>query len=171
MLRGLFRLLVLALLLALAGWVASRLMNRDEDFDDFDDVDTGIDFSETPVEIDVPYSAPTAEANAPTLSGGDGASSSAASPAPVPASDAVSGDESAPAVGTSVIDVNGIGPTYAARLKEIGITTLADLAGADPDSIADRLEVIGGRNVVQDWIEQAREMTSSQTPSGSSSGE
>lgn len=54
MLRWLLRLLILGLLAAAAAFVAQRLMNEDEDFDDFDDIDAGFEFEETPVEIDVP---------------------------------------------------------------------------------------------------------------------
>src|SRR5215210_6581344 len=54
MLRWLVRLLVIGLIVAAAAFAANRLMNREEDFDDFDDVDAGFEFEETPVEIDVP---------------------------------------------------------------------------------------------------------------------
>ncbi|MDQ6692805.1 MAG: hypothetical protein M3014_00050 [Chloroflexota bacterium] len=53
--RWLRRLLILGIIAAVAGFVASRLMGSEEDdFDDFDDIEAGLDFQETPVEIDVP---------------------------------------------------------------------------------------------------------------------
>src|SRR5256885_15669602 len=54
MFRLLRRLLLWGLLLLAAIWIVSRLLNREEDFDDYDDIDIGMDFAETPVEIDVP---------------------------------------------------------------------------------------------------------------------
>src|SRR5437764_13091232 len=55
MLRRLSRLLIIALLLAVIALAASRLMGGDDDdFDEFDDLDSGFEFQETPVEIDVP---------------------------------------------------------------------------------------------------------------------
>jgi predicted flap endonuclease-1-like 5' DNA nuclease len=178
MLSRLFRLLVLAALLALAAWAVSRFLNREEDFEDYEDIDSTLDFIETPVEIDVPYDSGTAspapQASAQTSTAENGAASDTVTVAPVreetpaaaseKASAAKSGKGSAGAATAdsgSIIDVNGIGPTYAARLKEIGVNSLADLARADADDIAGKIEVIGGRNEVQDWIDQAKRMTSS----------
>jgi predicted flap endonuclease-1-like 5' DNA nuclease len=53
--------------------------------------------------------------------------------------------------------VVGIGPAYRDRLAAAGITTLADLAAADPEHLADH--VGAGAGVVADWVEQARERT------------
>ncbi|MEF8868360.1 MAG: class III poly(R)-hydroxyalkanoic acid synthase subunit PhaC [Haloarculaceae archaeon] len=49
--------------------------------------------------------------------------------------------------------VNGIGPTYAERLREAGIDGLAALAAADPESVAGAAEVPVSR--AEDWIGQA----------------
>jgi polyhydroxyalkanoate synthase len=49
--------------------------------------------------------------------------------------------------------VNGIGPTYAERLREAGIDGLAALAAADPESVAEAAEVPVSR--AEDWIGQA----------------
>jgi predicted flap endonuclease-1-like 5' DNA nuclease len=57
-----------------------------------------------------------------------------------------------------LVDVTGIGPAYAARLNSIGINSLEDLAHADAETIASRIEVIGGAATVSDWINQARSM-------------
>jgi polyhydroxyalkanoate synthase len=49
--------------------------------------------------------------------------------------------------------VNGIGPTYAERLREAGIDGLAALAAADPEAVAEAAEVPVSR--AEDWIGQA----------------
>jgi len=49
--------------------------------------------------------------------------------------------------------VNGIGPTYAERLREAGIDGLAALAAADPEAVAEAAEVPVSR--AEDWIDQA----------------
>ena len=58
--------------------------------------------------------------------------------------------------GGSLMDINGIGPAYEARLQAIGVNSLADLANADPNTIAEQIDPIGGVNTVEDWIAQAR---------------
>lgn len=156
MLRRLFRLLVFAALLALAVWAAARFLNREEDFEDYEDIDATLDFTETPVEIDVPYDAGTATATLTETS----PSSIESAPASESQAPAVASVTAARATGGSVIDVNGIGPTYAARLRDIGIGSLSDLANASVDDIAGKIDVIQGRAEIQDWIDQAKRMTS-----------
>ncbi|MFO7540620.1 MAG: helix-hairpin-helix domain-containing protein [Chloroflexota bacterium] len=55
--------------------------------------------------------------------------------------------------------INGIGPTYATRLREAGIVALPDLAHADPDHIREitRLQPWHVHNP-QDWIDEARRL-------------
>ncbi len=60
MLRWLLRLLIIGLVVGISVQVISRLLNKEEDFDDFDDIDAGFAFAETPVEIDVPAEEDTA---------------------------------------------------------------------------------------------------------------
>ena len=50
--------------------------------------------------------------------------------------------------------VEGIGQVYAGRLREAGIETLGELAEADPEALADRIDV--SRKRTADWVEQAR---------------
>jgi predicted flap endonuclease-1-like 5' DNA nuclease len=150
--KWLRRLLLWGLLVLIALFVASRLLNREEDFDDYDDIDMGLDFNETPVEIDV--SAESASPNS-FVSTGVGASMESA------AED--TGASGGATMEHSLIDIVGIGPTYAARLQDAGISSLSDLANADAGSLAEKVEVIGGRATIEDWIKQAQEMSSSGT--------
>jgi predicted flap endonuclease-1-like 5' DNA nuclease len=148
------RLLLLGLLILIAAVVASRVLNREEDFDDYDDIDMGLDFTETPVEIDVPAdSAPMA------------ASASAMADTVMEATEDVAEDTSGNSAGQerTLTSITGIGPTYAARLKDAGITSVSDLAGANADSLAEKVEVIGGRATIEDWIKQAQGSSSSGT--------
>ncbi|MFB6165228.1 MAG: helix-hairpin-helix domain-containing protein, partial [Haloarculaceae archaeon] len=55
--------------------------------------------------------------------------------------------------GDDVEAVDGIGPTYADRLRAAGIETIADLADADPEAVAEAADVSASR--ARDWIDQA----------------
>lgn len=48
--------------------------------------------------------------------------------------------------------INGIGPTYADRLRAAGYASATDLAGADPDEIADVAGVSSSR--ARSWLDQ-----------------
>lgn len=52
--------------------------------------------------------------------------------------------------------INGIGPTYAKKLHEAGITTLADLAAATPEQLAQIIQARGGIAHYDAWISQAQ---------------
>ncbi|WP_160135048.1 class III poly(R)-hydroxyalkanoic acid synthase subunit PhaC [Halococcus salsus] len=55
--------------------------------------------------------------------------------------------------GDDLVGVDGIGGTYADRLREAGIDSRADLAAADPETVA---EATGAAEAtVEDWIDQA----------------
>lgn len=54
--------------------------------------------------------------------------------------------------------IKGIGPVYAARLEEAGITSLADLGKAEAESVATSIDVPAGR--VGDWIKEASFLSS-----------
>ncbi len=162
MLRRLGRLLLIGLILAAIGFVVTRLMGRDEDFDDFDDLDAGFDFEETPVEIDVPIEESASAPPTTTLTQG-----------PDVQDDNVQddnkgdkGDEkSAP---PQLTDVHGIGPAYEARLQAMDINTLDDLVNIDPSELAEHLDVIGGQTTVEDWISQARSLSQQNNGQGRS---
>ncbi|MFO8114155.1 MAG: helix-hairpin-helix domain-containing protein [Halorubrum sp.] len=53
--------------------------------------------------------------------------------------------------------VSGIGPTYASRLREKGIETVAHLSTLDPETVAEITRASTSR--AADWIEQAAKMT------------
>lgn len=176
--RWLTRLLILGIIGAAALFVISRLMNQEEDFDDFDDIDAGFEFEETPVEIDVPVeesvivaeempetraTSATAPATGPLDAGSENgaASNTAATSASSSGQDTVI--LSLHPEGSRLIDINGIGRTYEARLQSIGINSLQELANANPDAVAEQLDVIGGRATVEDWIAQARDMLSNES--------
>lgn len=57
----------------------------------------------------------------------------------------------------TVDEVKGIGPTYSGRLEEAAIGTIADLAAADAEAVAEAAEVSVSR--AEDWIERARSRT------------
>lgn len=56
--------------------------------------------------------------------------------------------------GSDLEEVDGIGPTYAERLRDGGIRTIAELAEADPEDIATFAGV--GTARAEDWIQQAK---------------
>ena len=51
-------------------------------------------------------------------------------------------------------DVKGIGPSYADRLRDAGIETIADLADADAEAVAAESDLSEGR--LEEWIESAQ---------------
>ncbi len=134
MLRRLSRLLIIALLLALVAFAVSRLMGGDDDdFDDFDDLDSGFEFQETPVEIDVPAThASTSQDNSPSPSSQAASSASATTTVRLDEASNEATNSNGHEEGR-LIDINGIGPAYEARLQAIGISSIHDLAHADAD--------------------------------------
>jgi Helix-hairpin-helix domain len=172
MFRWLLRLLLVGLILAAIGFVVSRLMGQDEDFDDFDDLDAGFEFQETPVEIDVPAddngTGGTVGTATTALSAGDGTSDGDGTGDGTSDGDGTgdgtsdgdgatggAGDDT----GTKLTNITGIGPAYEARLQALGIESVDDLLSADPATLADQLGVIGGQSAVEDWLAQARQLS------------
>lgn len=58
-------------------------------------------------------------------------------------------------VGADLRSIDGIGSSYADRLREAGIRSVPDLATADPDELADEIDV--STKLTADWVDQARE--------------
>ena len=56
--------------------------------------------------------------------------------------------------------IKGVGPVYAARLNDAGLTSLAGLAAAEAKAIAATIDVAAGR--VNDWIAEAKFLSSFQ---------
>lgn len=52
-------------------------------------------------------------------------------------------------------EINGIGPTYAERLKEAGITTFAALAKKSPEELRTVTKAAGKSADAESWINQA----------------
>lgn len=55
-----------------------------------------------------------------------------------------------------ITTVSGIGPVYATRLEEIGVSTVAALAGSRPEPVAAAAQIPLSRAV--GWIEEARSL-------------
>ena len=150
------RLVIVGLIGLGVAYAVSRLMGQDEDFDDFDDIEAGFEFQETPVEIDVPLQAGGGSAE---LTAGSGSMTKADADSGDSGDKADSNrDDGAGKSSGSLTDINGIGPNYAARLEAAGITTLSDLANASAEDIASKIDVIGGSSAIEDWIAQAKGM-------------
>ncbi|SFF91521.1 Helix-hairpin-helix domain-containing protein [Halopelagius inordinatus] len=59
------------------------------------------------------------------------------------------------AANESVDNVKGIGPAYAERLADAGVSTVGELVAADPESLADDIGVSEKR--IARWIDRAKE--------------
>ena len=57
--------------------------------------------------------------------------------------------------GADVESLEGIGPAYAARLREAGVADLGELVAADPADLAAASGIAEGR--IRNWIDRARE--------------
>jgi|GEM_PF-1541821 len=63
-------------------------------------------------------------------------------------------DPDADSEDTAVDSLKGIGPSYSETLDEAGIETVADLAAADPETLADEIDISESR--VERWTERAK---------------
>jgi predicted flap endonuclease-1-like 5' DNA nuclease len=157
MLRGLLRLLVrlffFGLIAGAVGFVVTRLMGgEDEDFEDFDDLESSFEFNETPVEIEVSDTDTAGTTSSPSTRARVVASSEAHTKT---AADEIGADTTAVSDGPRLIDIKGIGPQYETRLHSMGIKTMQDLIDADANHVAEEIGVIGGTAQVEEWVEQA----------------
>ena len=72
----------------------------------------------------------------------------------------------APAAGSPLLQIKGIGPKLAARLEELGVTDIAQIAAwdeAEAKRIDGELGRFEGRLYRDDWIAQARALSSGDT--------
>lgn len=51
--------------------------------------------------------------------------------------------------------INGIGPAFASRLNEAGITTFVDLAKLSPEEVREATKITGGQADPAEWIAEA----------------
>jgi hypothetical protein len=54
--------------------------------------------------------------------------------------------------------INGIGPTYAQRLKDAGIATFAQLAALTPEEVREITHVAAWQGDATDWVAQAKQL-------------
>ncbi|MUV61005.1 helix-hairpin-helix domain-containing protein [Halobacterium sp. CBA1126] len=64
-------------------------------------------------------------------------------------------EESEAVDGEPVTVLDGIGPAYADRLADAGVETVDDLAAADPDDLAERIDLSAKR--VGRWVDSAQD--------------
>jgi predicted flap endonuclease-1-like 5' DNA nuclease len=168
LLRWISRFFLFGLIAAAVGFVITKLMGQDdEEFEDFEDLDSSFEFEETPVEIDVsageisgPSMASDTASQGTTTMRVEAAEAGTEEPGSSEGRSGMSAPDFQTISGPRLIDINGIGPVYEAKLHAIGIHNMNDLASADPNTIAERLEVKGGAAQVTEWIAQAQSMRS-----------
>jgi polyhydroxyalkanoate synthase len=93
----------------------------------------------------------TVETDAPSDDGGDEAVEAENGTADVPGASDDEFDD------TDLDQVTGVGPAYAERLREAGVGTVSELAAADPETLAERIDVTPAR--VTEWIDHANDLT------------
>ncbi len=144
---------------ALAADGARRLLRRRRA-----DGSAGYRSAEVPMEADVPAkvattapvvtSAPTAEAQAKTKKAVEEVGRQAAL-AKSPAADTVTRTAEAVLAADDLTEIKGIGPVFAERLRQAGITTFADVAQASADQLRDVTHATSVANP-DEWIDQAK---------------
>lgn len=67
--------------------------------------------------------------------------------------------------------IKGVGPKYAQKLSDAGITTLADLASATPEQLAQIIQARGGIAHYDNWISQAQALLPPQPEAPASGAE
>jgi predicted flap endonuclease-1-like 5' DNA nuclease len=70
-----------------------------------------------------------------------------------PEADAGAAEGSTADAGGDLQDIKGIGPAYGDRLAEVGIESIAELADADHEAVADEADLAPGR--VEQWVGRA----------------
>ena len=65
-------------------------------------------------------------------------------------------ETAAAAAADDLKEIKGVGPKYSQQLADLGITSFASLAAADPETLAAAFDA---RAEVEDWIAQAKART------------
>jgi polyhydroxyalkanoate synthase len=112
-----------------AEWFHERTPETDSDTDSAVDSDADSDSSE--IDITIESEAPEEESENEEVS--------------IDIADSEGGD-------ADIETIDGIGPTYASRLREAGIETVRDLATTDAETVAETAQVGVAR--AEDWLEQ-----------------
>lgn len=63
---------------------------------------------------------------------------------------------------SDLTSITGIGTAYADRLENAGVETVAQLAAADPDELAEAIDVSAAR--IEDWIDRSRQRLDTHSP-------
>lgn len=123
---------------------------------DESEVESGDDTDDEPVATETEAAASTDSLVDEAEASDDAATKAEPAEAAGPGSDDVTTDDDGDSgADVSVDQIKGIGPAYAERLGEIGIETVADLAAADAEEVAERTSVSEKR--VGRWIDRAVE--------------
>ena len=61
-------------------------------------------------------------------------------------------------VGDDLTQINGVGPTYAKRLKDAGITTFAAISECSPEELRSVTKATGKTADTESWIAQAADL-------------
>jgi len=56
-------------------------------------------------------------------------------------------------------EIDGIGPVYAGRLNEAGITTFSQLTELSVDQVRELMKLSESQGDPEDWLEQARDLS------------
>ena len=113
-------------------------------------VDEPVDADDEPVDVDdePPIEEAEADAEAETNAEAKAGAETEADSEAEPAADVEDADE-------PVDTVKGIGPAYADRLRDAGVETVGDLAAADPEDLADQVDLSAKR--VGRWVDSAND--------------
>ncbi len=94
---------------------------------------------------------------APTAEPSPRAEAPAQQPEPARPTPAAEAAAEAEAEADDLTVIKGIGPAIQQKLNNLGITTFADLARADPEGVAERLDMrMASPNRVREWVAAAK---------------
>ncbi len=73
--------------------------------------------------------------------------------------DEISGVSKDAGLPDDLTEIEGIGPAYAGRLNEAGITTFSQLGELSVDQVRDFMKLSESQGNPEDWLEQARDLS------------